>query len=305
MAAENTLSALQEASTRAIQIVETDIMMTRDGVPVCAHDYSLGLLPLACSTLSLTYLSVDTFTNGTGRIDEQDWADIQYTVVKRGSTSSDESSKSFDRLNTLDRLIIEAKRINLQLYIEIKTPRNRKQQSLLLNSIATLLEKHNFTDHCIVLSFFPNLLSQLKSIDPRIYTMFLYTSDGIQRWCKQGFNLDTLLWRALCYRPDLLHVLHRRGYTTANIGFCSDAVSKYFVSPIAKYFNVDSLGLALNAVTEENMRMFRLNGFQFIAAWTANTAEQKQQVISAGVNSIISDCPGGVQLTCPSDLEPL
>jgi len=52
--AENTIAALKAAASRGVIVIETDIMMTLDGVPICAHDYSLGPpLLLSCGDCTL------------------------------------------------------------------------------------------------------------------------------------------------------------------------------------------------------------------------------------------------------------
>src|ERR1700753_901417 len=59
-APENTLAALKLAAKSGAQWVEFDVKLTRDGVPILMHDETL-----------------DRTTDGSGKVADTDWADIQ------------------------------------------------------------------------------------------------------------------------------------------------------------------------------------------------------------------------------------
>lgn len=57
LAPENTLESFRQAAAHGLSMVEFDVRLSRDGVPLVFHDDSL-----------------DRTTNGRGRVEEQDWA---------------------------------------------------------------------------------------------------------------------------------------------------------------------------------------------------------------------------------------
>src|SRR5262245_8440846 len=59
LAAENTISAFKAAAAAGADAIETDVRLTRDGVPVCVHDPDLSRLcgdPRTVSDLDLATL---------------------------------------------------------------------------------------------------------------------------------------------------------------------------------------------------------------------------------------------------------
>jgi glycerophosphoryl diester phosphodiesterase len=66
-APENSLAAIDEAINDGAEIVETDVRLTRDGVPILMHD-----------------ATVDRTTNGKGRVDEMTLAEIKKLNLREG-----------------------------------------------------------------------------------------------------------------------------------------------------------------------------------------------------------------------------
>lgn len=65
--AENSLNAIESCIAESIDMVELDLRITSDGVPILLHDEML-----------------DRTTNGTGRVDQLRWADIKKLRLREG-----------------------------------------------------------------------------------------------------------------------------------------------------------------------------------------------------------------------------
>jgi glycerophosphoryl diester phosphodiesterase len=176
------------------------------------------------------------------------------------------------RIASFEEFVIEAKKHNIKMFVELKEVRNKTQ--ILVDEFIRILHAHDYKHQIVLLSFFPGIISRVKSIDPTIYATMLYHPTGLSIWCSLKVHSDSLVWRALCYRPDLL-----------------DDTIFNFVLPVASWFQADAVGLAVPTITKNVINRFQSYGFG-VFAWTVNTSEEKSHLAAEGARILISDCPG-------------
>ena len=149
-APENTIAAMQAAYEDMADYVEIDIQLTRDEVPVLLHDNTLlrtaGVVKRAPD---MTYIELS-------RLDAGSWFSGEFLGEK---------------IPTLDEAFQFASG-KMKLNIEIKT---QDRPEITAKRVAELIEKYDFYEYCVVTSFFPQSLLEIKQIDERIQTGLILT----------------------------------------------------------------------------------------------------------------------------------
>lgn len=149
VAPENTLSAVRKAIDLGVDIIEIDIHLTKDSVPVLLHD----------KTLNRT-------TNGKGPIYKYNFAELDSfdAGVKYSKKYKGEKIPSLEETMQL---------INGQctLLIEIK---NSGKNKGIENKVAELIKKYNAYNWCIVQSFSTKAIKNTRSIDTKIEVMKIF-----------------------------------------------------------------------------------------------------------------------------------
>ena len=100
---ENTVLAFREAGKVPYYFgMETDVQMTKDGVLVCMHDYT-----------------IDRTTNGTGKVSDYTWAELRKLWIDGGTGWNDKYAKKL-RIPTFKEYLKVCKKANLVPYVELK-----------------------------------------------------------------------------------------------------------------------------------------------------------------------------------------
>jgi glycerophosphoryl diester phosphodiesterase len=133
---ENTLAAIEKAIELGADMIEIDVHLSSDGVPVIIHDYRLSRM-----------------TNGTGWVKRKSLAELKELTIHGGST-----------IPTLEE-VIDTVVGRCGLYIELKGS-NAAQPTV------ELLRRKKFTD-VIVASFKERLIRTAKRIAPEFRTSLL------------------------------------------------------------------------------------------------------------------------------------
>lgn len=137
-AAENSLMAIDQALEKGVTIIELDVQLTKDGIPVLHHDYSLSRMTgLSKQVSDVTYLT------------------LQNTLLKNGHGQSIPSLKS-----ALDRIDKAA-----YILIDIKSDHNTKA---LVDAIIEDLKATDMMAHAYIQSFDQKLLTYVRSEAPLI-----------------------------------------------------------------------------------------------------------------------------------------
>jgi glycerophosphoryl diester phosphodiesterase len=262
-APENTVAAFKTALERQVVAVEVDLMLSKDGVVVVAHDYEL-----------------DTFTDSTGLISEQNWDQLRDVQVTRGGKANSQYVKLGvdDRLARFEDILDAAHRGQIQLVIELKTVTN---SSHLIKKVAELLIEYNYVGNTMVTSFFPSMLVEFHRHCPQAYTLLLYSHAAFRKFCNNSpADLrSSLLFSIACSSPELF-----------------DNIASYLVEPIAKLIGAGAIGIDVENPHVSDLASRALGWGLKVVVWTVNSINQRELVASIpgnqyGTIGIMSDCP--------------
>ena len=151
---ENTMIAFRKSIELGAEMIELDVLMSKDGVPIVFHDAKL-----------------DKKTNGKGSV-----GNFTVSELKQLDAGSwfDEKFKG-ERIPTLDEVLAFAKG-KIALNIEIKT---EAVTDVLKGGVEEksiqLVRKHGMEKHVIFSSFDYRAVAHLKELAPDISTALLYT----------------------------------------------------------------------------------------------------------------------------------
>ena len=152
-APQNTLPAFITAINEGTDGFETDVHLTRDGIPVICHNYT-----------------IDATSDGRGEITSYTLEELK--KFDFGSYFSEEFSET--PLPTLDEFLeIAAGSACEIINIELKCPKD-SNISRLVDETLKSVKKYGCLDRVIVSSFSPEVLKTVKEIDARCRTAFLY-----------------------------------------------------------------------------------------------------------------------------------
>ncbi len=147
-APENTMAALDHAIAMKLDMVEIDVQQLKEGELILLHD--------------------DSFNRTAGE-DKKVW-EVGYDEVRdydAGSWFSPEFSGEL--LPKLDDFLKRAKG-NIQVMIELKST---GRETNLVEGVVELIEKYDMFDQCNIGSLNLELLKEVKTIDPKIETVYI------------------------------------------------------------------------------------------------------------------------------------
>lgn len=146
-APENTLASFRLALEQGAHGVEFDVHLTRDGVPVVIHDFSL-----------------ETTTTGSGMVADQTWEDLE--ALDAGSHKDAKfAGEPIPTLEEVFRLLAGKMAMN----VEVKADSEGIE-----DAVAALIDQYGVNDWVIVSSFNPNVLKRFAAKHPHIALGFLY-----------------------------------------------------------------------------------------------------------------------------------
>ncbi len=148
---ENTMIAFEMAVKAGCDGIETDVQLTKDGVPVICHDET-----------------IDRTTNGTGFIKDYTYKELQR--FDAGIKFSDEFKGI--KIPTLDEFLQYAKDKNLYINLELKNGiiLYENLEKIVINK----LYQYNMENRAILSSFNHYSMVECKNIDSTISTGLLY-----------------------------------------------------------------------------------------------------------------------------------
>lgn len=146
-APENTIASFQLALEQGAHGVEFDVHLSKDGVPVVIHDFSL-----------------EKTTNGKGLVVDHTWEELQ--ALDAGSHKGE--AFAGERIPTLEAVfaLLEGK---IALNVEVKADTEGIE-----DAVAALIDKYDVNDWVIVSSFNPLILQRFAKKYPQIALGFLY-----------------------------------------------------------------------------------------------------------------------------------
>lgn len=165
VAPQNTLPAFRQAIAEKTNGFETDVHLSKDGVPVICHNYT-----------------IDATSDGVGAVSSFTLAELKkfdfggYYSAKFKNTP----------LPTLDEFIALVAPTNTDIInIELKYEKGRTGE--LVRKTLECVKKYGVLDRTLISSFSPNILKTVKEIDARCKTAFLYPTNHIMT-CRPVYN---------------------------------------------------------------------------------------------------------------------
>jgi glycerophosphoryl diester phosphodiesterase len=146
-APENTMAAFSMAMERPeVQWLELDVQLSRDGVPVVIHDFTL-----------------ERTTNGRGRVKDTDWAALK--LLDAGSWKG--KNYTGERIPSLSE-VLDRTCGKVRLNIELKTQGDMYPG--LPAAVIHELRKRHMQHDVVITSFEPSALVEVKKLAPELQT---------------------------------------------------------------------------------------------------------------------------------------
>lgn len=191
---ENSVPAFQKAWEAGADLVETDVRLTRDGVPVCLHDST-----------------VDRTTDGHGRIDRLTLAEVRRLrlrwppAAELREAASQRASEPLITIPTLDEVAASVPP-DRGLALELKGPVFRQPEAA--RRVVAIVTRAGIRDRTIILSFARPSLATFRAAAPDL-PIGLITMRGLSP--PVGFEVLGPAWPILFLNPWYVAQAHRQG----------------------------------------------------------------------------------------------
>lgn len=154
-APQNTMPAFERANELGADGYETDVHLTRDGVPVICHNYT-----------------VNETSTGMGSVSSYSLEEIRR--LDFGSYYSDKFKGT--RLPTLEEFLTHCETADIEIMnIELKSPHARETD--IVEKTIEAVKAHGLMGKLLISSFDYRLLVRCKETDPYVKTGYLYSPD--------------------------------------------------------------------------------------------------------------------------------
>ena len=155
-APQNTLPAFRKSVEIGVDGFETDVHLSKDGVPVICHNYT-----------------IDKTSNGKGSISQMTLEELK--SYDFGSYFSERYKDT--PLPTLDEFLELVTKTDIKiLNIELKEPKENETE--IVSETIRLVKEYGLFDKLLISSFAPKLLVEAKEIDPQTKTGLLYSPNS-------------------------------------------------------------------------------------------------------------------------------
>lgn len=198
-APQNTLPAFRLAIAEGTDGFETDVHVTKDGRLVICHNYT-----------------IDATSDGRGEITDYTLGELK--KFDFGSYFSEEFRGT--TLPTVDEFLdlvgpTDAEIIN----IELKSP--KQNESGIVQKTLDAVKAHDLLDRVLISSFDPRILKEVKQLEPRCKTGFLYPTlqTSACRFVSDPFPIvkrigaDAIHPMSVVVNQTLVKMAHKRGLT--------------------------------------------------------------------------------------------
>jgi len=188
-APENTMPAFDRAFDGPIEFVETDVQLTKDGVPVLFHDVTLNRT-----------------TDGRGTVAEHTAAQLR----KLDAGSWRGKFYAGTRIPTLDTFLARLAKSDKKALVELKFGWTVGQ----IRSVVALIDGHSLRSRVVLQSFSLETLANLQVAAPRYPRMMLVRelpADPVPMARQFGVIALATTARAVAKSPDAIGRLHEAG----------------------------------------------------------------------------------------------
>lgn len=158
-APQNTLAAFRKSIEIGCDGFETDVHLTKDGVPVICHNFT-----------------VDEMSNGTGAIKDKTLEELQELDFGsyRGDVFKGTRIPTLEEFLTLCETMADKMKV---LDIELKSEKFGETGPEIAQKTIEAVKAHGLFDQLLISSFDPALLVICKKIDPKCKTGLLYSPE--------------------------------------------------------------------------------------------------------------------------------
>ena len=151
-APQNTLPAFRKSIEIGVDGFETDIHLTKDGIPVVCHNYT-----------------IDETSSGQGDIND---LTLEELLTYDFGAYFHEKFKG-TKIPTLEEFLALCEGADIEIMnIEIKPPRDGNME--IVAKTIDAVKAHGLFEKLLISSFDPNVLVECKKVDPNCKTGFLY-----------------------------------------------------------------------------------------------------------------------------------
>jgi glycerophosphoryl diester phosphodiesterase len=164
LAPENTLAAFARAFDDGADGIELDVRLARDGVPVVIHDPYLshnGLRKARVVRLTSEKLGQTDVGSSFNRR-HPNLARLQYL------------RQTVPTLDAVFKLMANSSRQDTVTYVEMKTVRKKRSNLSLAARVVELIDRYDFRNRVVVISFNLAAIAAVKEFDPTIRTGALF-----------------------------------------------------------------------------------------------------------------------------------
>lgn len=168
---ENTMLAFQKAIEKGADGIETDVHLTKDNICVLIHDET-----------------IDRTSNGTGWIRDFTYEEL----LKFDFKNNKDIEEDWIKIPTLEQLLVLAKENKIELNLELKTDCIAYEG--IEKCVLDLVKKYDMLDYVIFSSFNIETLVNVKKIEPKAKTGYLFER-----------NFEDQVIKAHHYHLDYIH----------------------------------------------------------------------------------------------------
>lgn len=193
-APENTMTSFEQAVHLGADMLEFDVRLTKDGIPVVVHDANLD------RTSNRSLYVADLQLKDVLDLDAGSWFDLRF------------AGERIPRLSTLLKWAANKKNKSgdkLSFFVELKVDKDETRREMLIKSVLKELNDFKVHDRSVLISFDEPALMMTHKISPSTATGFLYSDllyDALDR--AKNLKVNHLLPRKDRVNGDLVAEAH-------------------------------------------------------------------------------------------------
>jgi glycerophosphoryl diester phosphodiesterase len=196
-APENTMTSFEEAVSLGADMLEFDVRLSKDRVPVVVHDANLDRT--SNRSLNVADLNVKDLLE----LDAGSWFDMRF--------ANERIPRLADLLTWAEKKKTKAKG-KLAYFVELKVDGDETRRDALVNAIVKELKDRKALDRSVLISFDEPVLMAIKRLHPTVSTGFLYSDllyDVMER--AKRLKVNHVLPRKDRVTGDLVNEAHAEG----------------------------------------------------------------------------------------------
>ncbi|MCB4757491.1 MAG: hypothetical protein LHV69_10765 [Elusimicrobia bacterium] len=210
-APENTMTSFEQALSLGADMLEFDVRLSKDEVPVIVHDANLD------RTSNRSLNAADLNVKDLLELDAGSWFDLRF------------AGERIPRLSTLlqwSKTRKTKKGNPLAFLVELKVDGDESRRETLVQAVVKELKENRVLSRSVLLSFDEPVLLLTRKIHPKVATGFLYSDnlyDSLER--AKHLNTNHLLPRKDRVTGDLVEEAHKAGM--AVVAWTADRLDEF------------------------------------------------------------------------------